>query len=220
MAAQAAGGARAEESRIIADMRSRQATVVNVGEEEWRAQRPYGLYTIPAKVNGERYAALRVPGSVAVRDMGDRTRQLDPLYADEIAQCIIREQDLARFGVFVAKGESPTEQELAAAEKMRDENDLSEIESADAEWTRTHQIASISDFAKHAVVRQGMDREWVYEVKQMQACPGCGATVKKGVAKCRECQAILDKEKAIALGLISAPAPEETPDPPKAQKGK
>jgi transposase len=35
----------------------------------------------------------------------------------------------------------------------------------------------------------------------MAECPGCAEKIKPGVAVCKTCGAILDREKAAALGL-------------------
>ena len=50
----------------------------------------------------------------------------------------------------------------------------------------------------------------------MQECPGCGERVKPGVAVCKSCHSILDREKAVALGLVPRgaqlqPPPETSP---------
>ena len=61
-----------------------------------------------------------------------------------------------------------------------------------------------SRYQRRAAARLGLEKEWHYQARETEECPGCGDRVKQGVAVCKSCGAILDREKAAALGLGQA----------------
>jgi hypothetical protein len=75
------------------------------------------------------------------------------------------------------------------------------VASADREWERSHSYLFIHDLQRRAAAHLGMDKEWHYQVRETAECPGCGERLKPGVAVCKSCGAILDREKAATLGL-------------------
>ncbi len=77
--------------------------------------------------------------------------------------------------------------------------------SADREWERSHSFLFIHDLQRRAAAKLGMEKEWYYQVRETEECPGCGERVKPGVAVCKSCHAVLNREKALALGLIQPP---------------
>ena len=72
---------------------------------------------------------------------------------------------------------------------------------ADREWERSHSHLFINDLQRRAAANLGLDKEWYYQSRETAECPGCGERVKPGVAVCKSCGAILNREKALALGL-------------------
>jgi hypothetical protein len=48
----------------------------------------------------------------------------------------------------------------------------------------------------------GLEKDWFYQARETADCPGCGEKVRAGVAVCKTCRAILDRDKAAALGLV------------------
>jgi hypothetical protein len=63
----------------------------------------------------------------------------------------------------------------------------------------------IHDLQRRAAARLGLEKEWHYQARETEECPGCGERVKAGVAVCKSCHAILNREKALELGLAQAP---------------
>jgi hypothetical protein len=78
----------------------------------------------------------------------------------------------------------------------------------------------LDDVQRRAAHELGLEREWTYQLHETSDCPGCGERVKPGVAVCKSCGAILDREKAKALGLWrdlpAAAAQPAAPVPPAA----
>ena len=95
----------------------------------------------------------------------------------------------------------PTEEELRGARAKLDEFYRALVASADREWERSHSYLFIHDLQRRAAANLGLEKEWYYQVRETAECPGCGERVKPGVAVCKSCGAILDREKALALGL-------------------
>ena len=73
--------------------------------------------------------------------------------------------------------------------------------AADLEWERTKNPMFITDLERRAARQLGVEKPWLYDPKPMAECPACAEKIKPGVAVCRACGAILDKEKAAQFGL-------------------
>jgi hypothetical protein len=59
----------------------------------------------------------------------------------------------------------------------------------------------ITDLERRAARELKLDKPWLYDPKPLAECPACGEKIKPGVAVCRSCRAILDREKAAKFGL-------------------
>jgi hypothetical protein len=79
------------------------------------------------------------------------------------------------------------------------------VAAADREWERSHSYLFINDVERRAARHLGLEKEWLYQAREMADCPGCGEKVRPGVAVCKTCGAILDREKAATLGLAPFP---------------
>ena len=178
---------------------SERAVIGNVGDQEWTLVRTYGVYRIPAA--GNDVATLEVNDRIDVIDMGDNRRLEVPIHARKIAEDLAA--DLADFGVFVAEGEEPNTQEIEKARRHMVDVAKKLVFEGDQEWARSHNYRLLSDLHRRAVRRLGLEREWAYEPEQMADCPICGERVKPGVAMCKSCGAILDREKARAFGIVN-----------------
>jgi hypothetical protein len=164
---------------------------------------------------GARFALTRISARTAVMDYGDKRTLPLAITAREIADDICREinsdaGENSFMGVFVCVGDVPTEAELKSAEEKLNEFYRALVASADREWERSHSFLFIHDLQRRAAVKLGMNKEWHYQVRETEECPGCGDRVKPGVAVCKSCHAILDRDKALALGLVQ-PVPEAAP---------
>jgi hypothetical protein len=189
-----------------------QATIVNITEQSYSANRTYGTFQIAGKGEGEAYGLTRVTPRTAVMDYGDKRIVPLPISAREIAEDLCREVnsdagERSFLGVFVCAGNAPTEEELRGAREKLEEFYRSLVASADREWERSHSYLFIHDLQRRAAANLGLEKEWYYRAPAYAGeCPGCGERIKPGVAMCRSCGAILDREKAQALGLLQTPA--------------
>jgi hypothetical protein len=67
---------------------------------------------------------------------------------------------------------------------------------ADDEWSKFHQHRMITEVQRIAAARLKFNREWALEFKpeNISDCPGCGSTINKKVAVCRECGCIINMD--------------------------
>lgn len=183
---------------------SERAVICNMGDQEWFLPRTYGVYRIPAPTAGETCSTIEVSDRVDVIDMGDNRRIEVPIHARKIAEDLV--SDLIDYGVFLAAGEKPTDEEIAAANEHMTEVAKRLVVEGDQEWARSHDYRLLSDLHRRAVKRLGLEREWAYEPQAMGECPVCGEKVKPGVAVCRSCGAILNRRKAAKFGIVASQA--------------
>ena len=195
--------------------RSPQAVIANITEQYYMAHRMYGTFQVAGRAEGEACALTRITPRTAVMDYGDKRTLPLPIAAREIAEDICREinsdaGERSFLGVFVCAGEAPSDEELKDAQEKLDEFYRALVAAADREWERSHSYLFIHDLQRRAAARLGLEKEWHYQARETEECPGCGDRVKPGVAVCKSCHAILNREKALALGLIQPP-PDEMP---------
>jgi hypothetical protein len=192
------------------------AVIVNLTEQGWTIHRSYDTYQVRGRSLEEPYALIPVRGARAVMDLGDK-RTLDvPITAREVAQDLCREINAdggedSFFGVFLARGETPDEDEVAEARQRLEVFYRSVVASADREWERSHSYLFINDVQRRAARHLGLEKEWFYQARETSDCPGCGEKVRAGVAVCKTCHAILDRAKAATLGLVPADVAESAP---------
>jgi hypothetical protein len=184
--------------------------IANITSQQYVLHRTYGTFLIPARADGEEYSLTRITSRTAIMDYGDKRTLPLPISAREIAEDLCREinsdaGERSFLGVFVCAGNAPTDAEFLAAREKLDEFYRALVASADREWERSHSFLFINDLQRRAAAHLGLDKEWYYQVRETAECPGCGTRVKPGVAKCKACGAVLDREKALALGLMQAP---------------
>jgi hypothetical protein len=67
---------------------------------------------------------------------------------------------------------------------------------ADDEWNKFHQHRMITQVQRLAAERLKFNREWALEFKpeNLTDCPGCGSSINKKVAVCRECGCIINAD--------------------------
>jgi hypothetical protein len=192
-------------------MQQHTAAIVNITEQSYLAHRTYGTFSIGEREAGQAYALTRVTSRTAVMDYGDKRVLPLEISAREIADDLCREinsdaGENSFLGLFVCAGDSPTEEELRRARARLEEFYRALVAAADREWERSHSFLFINDLERRAAAHLGLEKEWFYQQRETQECPGCGERIKPGVAVCKTCNAILDREKALALGLV-APLP-------------
>lgn len=204
--------------------RSPHAVIANITEQRYMAHRMYGTFQIAGRAEGEPYALTRITPRTAVMDYGDKRTLPLAIAAREIAEDISREinsdaGEHSFLGVFVCAGDAPTEAELRSGHEKLDEFYRALVAAADREWERSHSFLFIHDLQRRAAATLGLEKEWYYQARETAECPGCGERVKPGIAVCKSCHAILDRDKALALGLIQPPVAAdsriERPTPPR-----
>src|SRR5467141_4712616 len=186
-------------------------TLVNISTEKWppRHRTYFGSLEVRSPEPGEPYAITPIRGCTGVIDMGDKRTMDYRITAREIAEDIAREINSdsgegSFHGVFVAAGAAPTEAELADARRRLEEFQRRLVASADLEWERTKNPMFITDLERRAARQLGLEKPWLYDPKPLAECPVCAEKIKHGVAVCRSCGAILDREKAAQYGLVGA----------------
>src|SRR5579872_4691224 len=189
--------------------RSAVAVIANITGEAFMAQRMYGTFQIAARREGDACSLTRISGRTAVMDYGDKRSLPLAISAREIADDICREinsdaGENSFLGVFVCAGESPTAEELRSAQQRLEDFYRGLVAAADREWERSHTFLFIHDLQRRAASRLGLEKEWHYQARETLECPGCGERLKPGVAVCKSCGAILNREKAAELGLVAA----------------
>ncbi len=182
--------------------------LVNISMEKWptRHRTYFGSLTISSPGSGEAFAITPIRGCNAVMDLGDKRTTEFRITAREVAEDIARELngdsgEGSFHGVFVAAGEVPTETELADARRRLEEFHRRMVAAADLEWERTRNPMFITDLERRAARQLNLEKPWLYDPKPLAECPVCAEKIKHGVAVCRSCGAILDREKAAQYGL-------------------
>jgi hypothetical protein len=182
--------------------------LVNICTEKWppRHRTYFGSLEISSPATGEAFAITPIRACTAVMDLGDKRTLPLHISAREIAEDIAREingdsGEGSFHGVFVAASEVPTEAELAEARRRLEEFQRRLVAAADLEWERTHNPMFITDLERRAARQLGLEKPWLYDPKPLAECPVCAEKIKHGVAVCKSCGAILDREKAAQYGL-------------------
>lgn len=183
-------------------------SLVNISTEKWppRHRTYFGSLDVRSPQPGEPYAITPIHACKGVMDLGDKRIHEIHISAQEIAEDLARELngdsgEGSFHGVFVAAGPQPTDAELADARRRLEEFQRRLVAAADLEWERTKNPMFITDLERRAARQLGVEKPWLYDPKPMAECPACAEKIKPGVAVCRACGAILDKEKAAQFGL-------------------
>lgn len=127
-----------------------------------------------------------------------------PIPTAQIVADYFGNERLKQRGCFViAVDEIPTEAQLVEARAAREAWLQALVAEGDQEFGRSRRPDQIPDFCKRAVKELGATREWAFQAPvQLEECPACGEMVKPGVAICRACGAILNRDKAALFGLV------------------
>jgi hypothetical protein len=190
-------------------METETVSLVNISAEKWppRQRTYFGSLEIRPVEAGEAFAITPIRGCTGVMDLGDKRIMEYKITAREIAEDIAREingdsGEGSFHGVFVAAGDLPTEAELADARQRLEEFQRRLVAAADLEWERTKNPMFITDLERRAARQLGLEKPWLYDAKPLADCPVCGEKIKPGVAVCRSCGAILDREKVALYGFV------------------
>lgn len=206
---------------------TKSVSLVNISTEKWppRQRTYFGSLQVLSPEPGQAYAVTPIHSCRGVMDLGDKRTHEIHISAQEIAEDLARELngdsgEGSFHGVFVAAGLQPTEEELADARRRLEEFQRRLVAAADLEWERTKNPMFITDLERRAARQLGLEKPWLYDPRPMAECPACAEKIKPGVAVCRACGAILDKEKAAQFGLGTLKrARREKPDAPAGTDG-
>lgn len=191
--------------------------LVNISPEKWppRNRTYFGSLEIRSPEAGQAYAVTPVRGFKGFVDMGDRIKSDYHVTARAVAEDLAREingdsGEGSFHGVFVSQEATPSEADLAEARRKMQEFQRRLVAAADLEWERSKNPMFITDLERRAARQLGLEKPWLYDAKPLAECPVCGEGIKHGVAVCRSCGAILDREKAARYGFVTKenPAPE------------
>src|SRR5258705_2297422 len=191
--------------------------LVNISTEKWppRHRTYFGSLEVSSPQPGQALAVTPIRGCLGVMDLGDKRTMEYRITAREIAEDIAREingdsGEGSYHGVFVAAGDAPTESELAEARRRLEEFQRRLVAAADLEWERTKNPMFITDLERRARRQPGLEKPWLYDARPLADCPVRAQRAKHGLAVCRSCGAILDREKAAQYGMV-APDAKDSP---------
>lgn len=203
--------------KYLAEFNAARAYIANITEVEFSLNRTYGNYIIPGKQLGEAFSLTEIQPRKGKLDMGDKHVSEFPIFPEDVAKDLVRQINAdagydSFLGVFMCGPDGPTDVELADAKAKLRKFYMWCVQQGDDEWQRTGRIIMIPDLWKRASTMLNLNREWCAEIQPNLECPGCGSKIKPGIAVCRDCGAVLDREKALALGILRE---EQVPDPDK-----
>jgi hypothetical protein len=154
---------------------------------------------IPACEAGEPYARYDLTDRVMAMEKQD----VDGTYlgvihpARQIAESVIR--DCHPYGIFVAKGDDPTEEELAAARATMTVYARRSLNQGHAMFQQYRHTRFISRHSIWAAEYLHEKPEWAYENADAKlSCPSCKSPMPASAAKCGSCQAVVDWNRAAA----------------------
>lgn len=107
-----------------------------------------------------------------------------------------KSDDLRRFGVFISENETPTAEELAAANSAYEKSDIALISEADALMLEGPAgLRNITADMRLACERRHVVRDWAKAQKPGKECPGCGEMVPSTAKKHPLCGWRFDLER-------------------------
>jgi hypothetical protein len=161
---------------------------------------------------GEEFALVEIQDAYATREETGEKRAKDLIGAYEIADDITRELNgglvtgmepgaTAFAGLFVCKGDVPTEQELKLFRAALRRCDEQRVQNADNAWaTYKNQMFCVD--AIPAARRLGVeDREWLSVYRPTKDCPVCFTKLHPQASVCRSCGYVVDAKRAKELGF-------------------
>ena len=104
--------------------------------------------------------------------------------------------DLTMWGVFVAKGDEPTQEELDECRAKMAQTYQMAVQEADMMWEDPNDKKNITAMHRRAAKYLLQERPWCSVPKAMIACPGCGVPVSPEVAFHAVCGTIVNFEMA------------------------
>lgn len=191
--------------------------IFNVYQKAWDVSLGgLGTFHIPACPEGEEHSEpLMVKGMNRDEyDLGhDGRMSWNVLPGEQLAKAIVGidsgSPSLSEYttnrewwGVFMTHNRVPTELEISQAKKKLTQLMTLFLERGD-HLAAQGKLGDIQEMDRKAAQFLNQKRAWAQLPEKMDSCPGCGEPIKPGVIKCKECGAILDMDKAAALGMLT-----------------
>lgn len=196
-------------------------TICNIAKKKYepngfKIQRSYAfnsLWIRPCEEN-ESYTTFVVADHTDVKvdyityNPAEAIRTPITVTAQQIVTDFFGNERLAAKGCFIPAGPLPTNEELAQAHAARREYLQKCVNDGNVEYSRTQRVDDIPGEWKRACVELGVQTDWAFVAPpEMFECPVCAERLKVGVALCKSCGAILDREKAEKFGLLEEREP-------------
>jgi len=187
--------------------------IFNVGPMRHpRSMGSYGQWTIPACPEDEPYSkAVEVPYitndpvHIDMFQMAHRHDSGRKLAADIIGvgQFHTPGEDLTKWGVFIAAGDEPTEEELTKAHRALNRTYEELIREADSYWNAgPSEYKNVTALHRHAAACLGQkDKPWARGIAEMKMCDICGSAVSPQAAICPTCRNVIDEERVVKARL-------------------
>ena len=167
----------------------------------------------PCHVNickpGEDFATTVIEPVVTSGDIGNDRKQEFRFTARDVAEDLCQELNgrvmgdpRSFLGYFVCKSLEPSQKELSDAKSRLEKTLMTAIRQADSTWTKMPHHELIHDLARKAAKFYGIDKPWLYKTEVLESCAACGEKLKPNVAVCAACGFVVNKARAIELGII------------------
>lgn len=187
--------------------------IFNVGPMRFqRSMGSYGQWTIHPCDEGQPYSRptevpyiTNDPVHVDMFQMAHRHDSGRKLANDVIGvgQFHTPSEDLSHWGVFVAEGDIPTEEELKKARKTLNKTYDRLIAEADTYWNQgPSEYKNVTDIHRLAAKTRGQkNKPWAREVDELAACNICGSQLSPSAAICPVCKNVIDEDRVIKARL-------------------
>jgi hypothetical protein len=108
-------------------------------------------------------------------------------------------ESLEKWGVFIAAGTEPTEEELKAARMRLNRTWDALIMEADSYWNQgPGEYKNVTDMHRMAAKARGqMNKPWARGVVEMMKCHICASQVDPAAAICPHCKTVINEAKVI-----------------------
>lgn len=200
--------------------------ICSIAPEEFKIKRSYNWngIVLPGCKKGEKFSFVVINDHqdlrvVAIDHWAEHSEKTPVnIPAQQIVTDFFSAENLSAKGAFVPTGDEPTAEEIATAHATRRSYLEKCVLDGDSEFSRAHRVDDIPGEWKRAASELNVDREWAFRAPApTMECPVCGEVLKQGVAVCRSCGAVLDRQKAEQYGLLNEPV-KRSPGRPKKEK--
>jgi len=200
--------------------------ICSIAPEEFKIKRSYNWngIVLPGCKKGQLYSSLVISDHTDLRvvaidhwaEHSEKTPVNIP--AQQIVTDFFATENLLARGAFVPLGDEPTAEEISTAHATRRSYLEKCVRDGDSEYSRSGRVDDIPGEWKRAAAELNVDRDWAFRAPApTMECPVCAEVLRAGVAICKSCGAVLDKEKAAQYGLLqNEPAKRGRPKKEKA----